>query len=242
MTSCGGTCQALPGGAIVIRLSAPLLSLRPFKETQDVLLHEMIHAEHFVKGIRDDDVSGHGTLFKAKMRAINGWSGDDIMRPLGGYNITVTHSMIDEVRYFQKHHWVCTRCGDFVQRSMNRVPQKADCRAYRKGGEDVDCGDVRCMWHTHKRFCGGVYVKIAGDDGKDRKKKRKDGAVSASGKAKGRIHSPNIERWLSGCPSSFPKKEEKRILGTGDNECSENKDGNMPVIIDLTSCEVVDLT
>ena len=165
MTSCGGTCAACPGGAIIIRLSTPLLSLRPFEETKDVLLHEMIHAEHFVQGVRDDDPGGHGTRFKAKMRWINTWTGPDVFRPAErGYRISITHSMIEELRSFQRHHWVCLFCGDFVQRSMNRPPQKADCRAYRRGGDDVDCGDVRCPWHVHRRWCGGPYTKIAGDE------------------------------------------------------------------------------
>jgi hypothetical protein len=168
MTSCGGTCS-YKQGAVVIRLSKPLLTLRPFHETQDVLLHEMIHAEHFVKGIRDDDPTGHGTLFKSKMRAINEWKGYDMYRPMQGYNITVTHSMIDEVNYYRKHCWACQNCGDLVRRSGNRAPQKADCRKYRKGGEDVECGDMRCMWHMHKKYCGGLYVKIGGDEDKAEK-------------------------------------------------------------------------
>ena len=174
MTSCGGQCSRSPGGAIIIRLSTPLLSLRPFEDTQDVLLHEMIHAEHFVKGIRDDDPGGHGVKFKGKMHFINTWTGVDIYRPSRGYMISVTHSMIAEVRYFQRHHWVCINCGDLVQRSMNRPPQKADCRAYRKGRDDEDCRDPSCLWHAHMRWCGGRYQKIAGDDDKRKKGARKD--------------------------------------------------------------------
>jgi hypothetical protein len=187
MTSCGGTCQSELGGAIIIRLSKPLLTLRPFSETKNVLLHEMIHAEHFVHGIRDDDASGHGTLFKAKMRSINAWNGYDMYRPVDGYNITVTHSMFEEVNYYRKHHWACEACGDLVRRSMNRPPQEADCRMYRKSrGALRDCGDVRCTWHMHLKYCGGKYTKIGGDHSGRQERKQQTGMEQwlASGKEK----------------------------------------------------------
>lgn len=195
MTSCGGTCQSTPGGAIIIRLSKPLLSLRPFEETLDVLLHEMIHAMHFVKNIRDDDPGGHGTLFKAKMREINAWGGVDVYRPSRGYRIEVTHTMIDEVNYYRRHHWKCGRCGDLVRRASNRRPQMADCRGYRKGGEDVDCGDMRCAWHVHQKWCGGEYTKIAGDE-HDGRGGEKEIEGQRKKKKKKRVKETALDTWL----------------------------------------------
>ena len=168
MTSCGGICQALPGGGIVIRLSKPLLCLRPSADLKNVLLHEMIHAYMFVHRIRDDDAGGHGTMFKAFMKEINASRKPDAFRPIPeGYTITVYHSMFAEVEYYKKHHWQCPQCGDVVKRSMNRKPQQADCRWY--GSRPVtdrqkDCGDVKCRWHMHEKYCGGMYVKTQGDD------------------------------------------------------------------------------
>ncbi len=43
----------------MIRLSVPLLKLRPRKDLVETLLHEMIHAYLFVTD-GDDDHDGHG--------------------------------------------------------------------------------------------------------------------------------------------------------------------------------------
>ena len=238
MTSCGGVCSHQPGGAITIRLSSPLLSLRPFEDTQDVLLHEMIHAEHFAKGIIDDDPGGHGKLFKRKMDSINTWTGVDIYRPRRGYTISITHSMIAEVRYFQRHHWVCLRCGDMIRRSMNRPPQKADCRAYRKGRDDVDCRDLSCRWHVHKRYCRGVYVKVAGDEAKG---ERENG---------GGHDGPGYDASYPGPSTYVDLTVEDIFIDGGRNDGGRNDGGRNekeessrppPEIIDLT-CERTDGT
>lgn len=168
MTSCGGTCQLLPGGGIIIRLSKPLLCLRPISDLKNVLLHEMIHAYMFVHSIRDDDAGGHGTAFKAMMKEINASCKPDAFRPMpGGYKITVYHTMSDEVEYYKKHRWECFRCGDMVKRAVNRKPQQADCRWYASRNIEerrIDCGDVTCRWHMHQKYCGGEYVKTQGGD------------------------------------------------------------------------------
>lgn len=170
MTSCGGICQALPGGGIVIRLSKPLLSLRPSSDLKNVLLHEMIHAYMFVHHIRDDDAGGHGTMFKSMMKEINMSRKPDAFRPVPeGYAITVYHSMFAEVEYYKKHHWICCQCGDVVKRAMNRKPQQADCRWYSSrpvGERHTDCRDVHCRWHMHEKYCAGLYVKTHGGDEK----------------------------------------------------------------------------
>ena len=175
MTSCGGTCQRVPGGAI-IKLSLPLLSLRPSRDLKMVLLHEMIHAHCMVEGIRDPDPSGHGPPFQTIMHQINNATCQDLQRPAGGYNISVYHTMIDEVNFYRQHQWKCERCGVEVHRAMNRKPQEADCRQ-RAGAA---CQDVRCNWHMHLKTCGGEYVKIKEPEDYGQKKSKKK-AKSSNG-------------------------------------------------------------
>ena len=91
MTLCAGVCEYRRGGGCRIRLSEPLLKLRPSRDLQDTLLHEMIHAWMFLRGIRDR--SDHGPVFQAKMSEINASRVPDPHRPPGGYNITVFHTM-----------------------------------------------------------------------------------------------------------------------------------------------------
>ncbi|KDD74934.1 hypothetical protein H632_c979p2 [Helicosporidium sp. ATCC 50920] len=50
-----------------------------------------------LSGTRDDDRSGHGTIFKHHMHRINSSQAADWCRPAGGYALTVYHSMTDEV-------------------------------------------------------------------------------------------------------------------------------------------------
>lgn len=172
MTSCAGTCERAVGGA-VIKLSRPLLALRPTRDLKDTLLHEMIHAYNFVRGVRDYDAAGHGSEFQRMMAEINSSTATDHQRPPGGYQITVYHSMHDEVNHYRQHHWVCERCGDEVRRAMNRPPQEADCM-HRAGAA---CTDARCRWHMHLRYCGGGYIKTKEPDGygDQRRKKRRKG-------------------------------------------------------------------
>jgi hypothetical protein len=173
MTSCGGTTERVPGGAR-IKLSRPLLSLRPLRDLKDVLLHEMIHAEIFIKHGGDDEPTGHGTRFKAAAARINA-SADprDHARPAGGYRITVHHEWLAEVEHFRRHHWRCGRCGSVVKRAANRPPQEADC----PGRAGAACRDAACNYHVHVRWCGGEFVKTAEPEGYvDRRRKRRAGA------------------------------------------------------------------
>lgn len=164
MTSCGGTCQSVPGGAI-IKLSQPLLTLRPAKDIKMVLLHEMIHAYCMVKRLRDSDPGGHGAPFQLLMNKINTSTVVDYQRPLGGYNITITHSMFDEVNYYRQHHWRCERCGNEVKRAMNRKPQEADCRWKKPRSGEAKCSDPTCRWHMHLKHCGGEFIKVKEPEG-----------------------------------------------------------------------------
>lgn len=132
--------------------------LRPVRDLKETLLHEMIHAYCFVHKLRDSDPGGHGEPFQRKMQDINASTRVDSQRPPGGYNITICHSMIDEVRSYQTHVWSCSKCGNEVRRAMNRRPQPADCRS--RAGEA--CNDPLCVFHAHLRLCGGEYVKVCG--------------------------------------------------------------------------------
>lgn len=86
---------------VIIRLSRPLLQLRPFSDTIDTLLHEMIHAYQFLHAGRRAvlDRDGHGDDFCVLMERINRREGS---------HITVYHSFHDEVNHLQKHVWRCT--------------------------------------------------------------------------------------------------------------------------------------
>lgn len=73
MYSCAGICYMRKnsmGQSIIIRLSEPLLKLRPRKDLVETLLHEMIHAFSFIRGIREGN-GGHGPVFQQMMNDIN---------------------------------------------------------------------------------------------------------------------------------------------------------------------------
>lgn len=73
MYSCAGICysrRSQLGQSITIRLSEPLLKLRPRKDLVQTLLHEMIHALAFIKGVREGN-GGHGPFFHKMMYDIN---------------------------------------------------------------------------------------------------------------------------------------------------------------------------
>lgn len=71
MTLCAGLCSYEGrGGLCSIRLSEPLLRLRPRKDLVETLLHEEIHAYLFVSG-GDRDHDAHGPHFLEHMYRIN---------------------------------------------------------------------------------------------------------------------------------------------------------------------------
>ncbi|KAL3660265.1 hypothetical protein V7S43_014794 [Phytophthora oleae] len=141
MTLCAGLCSFQPGsGFCSIRLSEPLLKLRPRSDMVNTLLHEMIHAYVFVATpIRDHE--DHGPLFQAHMNRIN-----DAAKT----KITVFHTFHDEVDAYRQHVWQCSgSCRHtapyfgLVKRAMNRPP-----------------GPTDRWWADHQRSCGGSYTKI----------------------------------------------------------------------------------
>jgi len=159
MTLCAGLCRFEgKSGLCSIKLSEPLLKLRPRSDLIETLLHEMIHAYLFVTtGHRDRD--GHGPEFKEHMNRIN---------DLASTNITVYHSFHDEVNSYKQHWWRCTgKCRKerpyygWVKRSMNRAPGKNDF-----------------WWKDHQATCEGTFVKVKepepklGKGKKERKPKR----------------------------------------------------------------------
>ncbi|KAK5852664.1 hypothetical protein PBY51_006514 [Eleginops maclovinus] len=169
MTLCAGVCSYEGrGGLCSIRLSEPLLKLRPRKDLVQTLLHEMIHALLFVtQNNRDRD--GHGPEFCKHMNRINDATGT---------KISVYHSFHDEVDVYRQHWWKCDGpCQNrkpyfgFVKRAMNRAPSAQDP-----------------WWGDHMRTCGGTYTKVKEPEGygKKGKKNEKTSEKKALGKEKPR--------------------------------------------------------
>ncbi|KAL7745513.1 hypothetical protein ACLKA6_015505 [Drosophila palustris] len=142
MYSCAGICYQRGNRfvkTVIIRLSEPLLKLRPRKDLVETLLHEMIHAYCFVLNIREGN-GGHGPNFKRIMETIN---------KVAGTNITVYHSFHDEVNAYKTHIWRCNGVCQFhhpfqgwVKRTSNRAP----------GPNDQ-------WWAKHQSECGGTFEK-----------------------------------------------------------------------------------
>ncbi|XP_067947620.1 DNA-dependent metalloprotease SPRTN-like [Watersipora subatra] len=142
MTSCAGICcYEGRGGLCSIKLSTPLLKLRPRKDLVETLLHEMIHAYLFITQ-NNKDREGHGPEFQKHMRRINAEAKT---------NITIYHSFHNEVRHYQNHVWKCNGpCRNrkpffgMLRRATNRAP----------GPNDF-------WWKEHQSSCGGTYIKVA---------------------------------------------------------------------------------
>lgn len=154
MTLCAGVCSYEGrGGLCSIRLSVPLLKLRPRKDLVETLLHEMIHAYLFVtQNNRDRD--GHGPEFCKHMYRINKESGT---------KITIYHTFHDEVDNYRQHWWRCDGpCQKwkpyfgYVKRAMNRAPSAQDN-----------------WWARHQQTCGGTYTKVKEPEGYSNKKRKK---------------------------------------------------------------------
>ncbi|XP_060047979.1 DNA-dependent metalloprotease SPRTN isoform X3 [Erinaceus europaeus] len=136
-----------------IRLSEPLLKLRPRKDLVETLLHEMIHAYLFVTN-NDKDREGHGPEFCKHMHRIN---------HLTGANITVYHSFHDEVDEYRRHWWRCNGpCQHrkpyygYVKRATNRAPSAHDY-----------------WWTEHQKTCGGTFIKVKEPENYSKKGKGK---------------------------------------------------------------------
>ncbi|CAG2185468.1 SPRTN [Mytilus edulis] len=78
MTLCAGLCcYERRGGLCSVRLSSPLLKLRPRRDLVETLLHEMIHAYLFITD-NNKDHDGHGPEFHKHMYRINDATGTKI--------------------------------------------------------------------------------------------------------------------------------------------------------------------
>ncbi|XP_072188622.1 DNA-dependent metalloprotease SPRTN [Excalfactoria chinensis] len=154
MTLCAGVCKYEGnGGMCSIRLSEPLLKLRPRKDLVETLLHEMIHALLFVTN-NDRDRESHGPEFCKHMRRIN---------RLTGANVTIYHNFHDEVDSYRQHWWRCNGpCQyrrpyfGYVKRSMNRAPSARDF-----------------WWAEHQENCGGTFTKVKEPENFSKKHKEK---------------------------------------------------------------------
>uniref|UniRef100_A0A7E4V284 Protein with SprT-like domain at the N terminus n=1 Tax=Panagrellus redivivus TaxID=6233 RepID=A0A7E4V284_PANRE len=152
MTQCAGICSFQPAsGLCAIRLSEPLLKLRPRKDFVETLLHEMIHAFLFLTS-RIMDRDGHGPNFQAHMHRINA---------VAGTKISIYHSFHAEVALYKQHWWRCDgKCQSmkpfygYVKRSMNRAPSKNDF-----------------WWNTHQNMCGGTFIKVKSPEPKKKETK-----------------------------------------------------------------------
>ncbi|KAM7049841.1 DNA-dependent metalloprotease SPRTN isoform 3-T4 [Molossus nigricans] len=165
MTLCAGICTYEgKGGMCSIRLSEPLLKLRPRKDLVETLLHEMIHAYLFVTN-NDKDREGHGPEFCKHMHRIN---------RLTGANITIYHTFHDEVDEYRRHWWRCNGPCQFrkpyygyVKRATNRAPSANDY-----------------WWAEHQNTCGGTYIKIKEPENYSKKGKGKTKLAAAEKKDK----------------------------------------------------------
>ncbi|XP_076041020.1 DNA-dependent metalloprotease SPRTN [Oratosquilla oratoria] len=165
MTLCAGVCSYEGrSGLCSVRLSLPLLKLRPRKDLIETLLHEMIHAYLFVTA-NNKDHDGHGPEFHKHMYRINN---------VAGTKISVYHTFHDEVDVYRQHIWQCDGpCRQrrpyygLVKRSMNRVPGPRDP-----------------WWSQHQQTCGGSYTKIKEPEGYGAKKRKSDSKVSDQKKLK----------------------------------------------------------
>ncbi|KAH8341710.1 hypothetical protein KR074_007261 [Drosophila pseudoananassae] len=177
MTTCAGICYQRSSRQfkeVTIRLSEPLLKLRPRKDLVETLLHEMIHAYCFVLNIREGN-GGHGPNFKRIMGLIN---------QTAGTNITVYHSFHDEVAVYRTHVWRCTGiCQNhapfqgWVRRSSNRAP-----------------GPYDQWWEKHQRDCGGTFQKVSGPEN-DKKSTTKEKTKKAE-KPKQVPEKTGLDEWL----------------------------------------------
>eukprot|EP00736_Rhodelphis_marinus_P004932 Rmarinus@m.17548 len=203
MTLCAGICTYhRREGLCQIRLSEPLLKYRPMHDMKNTLLHEMIHAWLFVKE-KNTDHSAHGPCFVRKMEIINAHKAVDPYRPPQGYKITVFHTFVDEVAHYRQHHWECDRCGNTIQRAMNRAPSENDCWRFNKFGK---CSDSACPVHQHMKHCGGSYIKTKEPEPKLKPKSRKRSRLDTSDQ-------PTLPALAASSPP-FGRKESKQAVAT----------------------------
>ncbi|XP_072912694.1 DNA-dependent metalloprotease SPRTN [Hemitrygon akajei] len=176
MTLCAGLCcYEGRGGLCSVRISEPLLKLRPRRDLVETLLHEMIHALLFVTN-NDKDHDSHGPEFCKHMNRIN---------KMSGTKITIYHNFHDEIDVYRQHWWRCDGpCQNrrpyygYVKRAMNRAPSARDP-----------------WWAEHQLTCGGTFTKIKEPENYKAKKGKGEGTpghLSRPSKDKGKSMGVNI--------------------------------------------------
>lgn len=185
--------------SIIIRLSEPLLKLRSRKDLVETLLHEMIHAWNFVRGVLEEN-GGHGQNFLAKMHEINRQAGT---------NISVYHTFRDEVEIYKKHWWRCDgACKNrgpfygFVKRTSNRAPGPNDR-----------------WWSSHQSSCGGTFVKVKEPEPKQKKKAEPKKRKLAQ--TKSNENSPDIRKFFK--PDNQDKTLDESIMKPSGSGQSSDK-------------------
>lgn len=218
MTVCAGLCR-FQNGFCSIRLSEPLLKLRPRKDLVETLLHEMIHAYLFLTNNREHrDRDGHGSEFCKHMFRIN---------KNAGTNISIYHDFHDEVKLYRQHWWKCQGlCQNnppfygTVKRSINRPPGPSDY-----------------WWGNHLAICGGQFIKTKEPEGYGLKKKKVIPIVpTKTVKPENKI--TNFIKVLDSPSKSFP--EEKTEVKSS-NDVEQEVQQNTKVIDDdekMTLCPV----
>ncbi|GCB61479.1 hypothetical protein scyTo_0009348 [Scyliorhinus torazame] len=175
MTLCAGVCSYEgKGGLCSIRISEPLLKLRPRRDLVETLLHEMIHALLFVTN-NDKDHESHGPEFCKHMRRVNS---------ISGAKVTIYHDFHDEVDEYRQHWWRCDGpCQSrrpyfgYVKRAMNRAPSARDP-----------------WWDEHQQTCGGTYTKVKEPENyKAKKGKHGEKPVQLSKSPKDGVKSPGVD-------------------------------------------------
>lgn len=216
MTLCAGVCSYEGrGGLCSIRLSVPLLKLRPRKDLVETLLHEMIHALLFVtQNNRDRD--GHGPEFCKHMNRINNATGT---------KISIYHSFHDEVDVYRQHWWKCDGpCQNrkpyfgYVKRAMNRAPSALDP-----------------WWEDHRRTCGGTYTKVKEPEGYGKKGKKDGKSLEKTGPGNGKPSSTMTG--LQDIRNIIPFSGKGFLLG-GKSQPSTSQTSAVPVLKTSSSSPV----
>ena len=224
MTSCAGVCSydgPAGLGFCSIRMSEPLLKLRPTSDMIETLLHEMIHAYLFIVDANRER-KAHGPKFCHIMTSLN---------KVCDLNISVYHSFNEEVRHYRRHVWQCDgpcrkRAPYFgiVQRAMNRAPGPSD------------------YWHErHQRECGGTFTKVSEPTPKKKKEDGKDKEKSKS-KSKAKDAIDDIRKYLFGTGGTSggserqgKKRGRDEMEITSSSSADSNKRKESKALIDLTS-------
>lgn len=103
-----------------------------------------------------------------------------LQRPSGGYNITLSHDLSNDVDGDAGRSWMGASCGcgDVIKRPMKGEPSATDSDIYDTGHKKA-CGNLSCLWHRDKMLSSGMYraeTEITGHkDGQDNEEDKTKG-------------------------------------------------------------------